>query len=92
MNNSNDRGNRMRHKLIAVMALASLAAIATAQESNSDAEDEDVTTEQTDADEPAEVIDESGLDQQGFEASDEDDFVPTEDIPADQSIPFPTDI
>lgn len=37
------------------------------------------------------IIDETGLDEQGF--SDEDnDFRPSEDIPADQSIPFPTDI
>lgn len=82
----------MRHKLIAALALTLLAAAAAAQESNSDAEDDDVTTEETEVDEPAEVIDESGLDDQGFEASDDDDFVPTEDIPADQSIPFPTDI
>ncbi len=39
-----------------------------------------------------EVIDEEGLDDQGFEDEDSDDFVPTEEIPADQSIPFPTDI
>jgi len=38
-----------------------------------------------------EVIDETGLDEQGF-TDDDDDFRPTEDIPADQSIAFPTDI
>lgn len=37
------------------------------------------------------VIDETGLDEQGFNDAD-DDFRPSEDIPADQSIPFPTDI
>ena len=41
--------------------------------------------------EEPEVIDETGLDDQGF-ADEDDDFDPTEDIPADQSIDFPTDI
>ena len=36
-------------------------------------------------------IDETGLDEQGFDNKD-DDFRPTEEIPTDQSIPFPTDI
>ena len=50
--------------------------------------------EQTETEEPqagAEDIDETGLDDQGFTGED-DDFRPSEDIPADQSIPFPTDI
>ncbi len=52
-------------------------------EAAADAEDADAEEEL--------VIDETGLDEQGF--SDEDnDFRPSEDIPADQSIPFPTDI
>ncbi|MEM1174327.1 MAG: hypothetical protein AAGA33_01815 [Pseudomonadota bacterium] len=42
--------------------------------------------------EPGQEIDEEGLDEQGFEAQDDDDFIPTEEISADQSIPFPTDI
>lgn len=82
----------MRHKLIAAMAFALLVSVAAAQESDSDPREEDATTEETDAEEESELIDESGLDAQGFEASDDDDFVPTEDIPTDQSIPFPTDI
>ena len=82
----------MGHKLIALMTLALLASVAAAQESDPAAEDDGANTEQTDVDEAAEAIDESGLDEQGFEASDDDDFVPTEDIPTDQSIPFPTDI
>ena len=38
-----------------------------------------------------EEFDEAGLDEQGFTDAD-DDFRPSEDIPADQSIPFPSDI
>ena len=37
------------------------------------------------------MIDETGLDEQGF-TDEDDDFNPTEEIPADQSIDFPTDI
>ena len=36
-------------------------------------------------------LDDSDLDQQTYE-SDDDDFVPTEEIPADEPIPFPSDI
>jgi hypothetical protein len=36
-------------------------------------------------------IDDTGLDEQGYE-EDEDDFVPSEEIPADQPIPFPSNI
>jgi len=43
------------------------------------------------AEEPGEEIDETGLDEQGF-TNEDNDFRPSEDIPADQSIPFPTDI
>ena len=82
----------MRHKLIAATGLALLAFIATAQEPDTDPPDDEAGIEEAEADEPAESVDESGLDVQGFESSDDDDFVPTEDIPADQSIPFPTDI
>ena len=34
----------------------------------------------------------AGLDEPGYDDEDEDDFVPTEEIPYDQDIPFPTDI
>jgi len=36
-------------------------------------------------------VDDSDLDEQGYE-EDDDDFVPTEEIPADEPIPFPTNI
>ena len=39
----------------------------------------------------AEEFDEAGLDDQGF-ADEDDDFRPSEVIPTDQSIEFPTDI
>jgi len=41
--------------------------------------------------EPEPDFDDTGLDEQGF-ADEDDDFDPTEEIPSDQSIEFPTDI
>ena len=83
----------MIHRLAMFLALATLLSAAVAQESDTDApEDEPAIEEQEDDTASEEEIDESGLDAQGFEEEDDDDFVPTEDIPTDQSIPFPTDI
>jgi hypothetical protein len=39
----------------------------------------------------SEVIDDADLDLQTYE-EDDDDFVPTEEIPADEPIPFPSNI
>ncbi len=38
------------------------------------------------------LLDDPELDQQGFDPTADDDFVPSEDIPADAPIAFPTDI
>jgi len=38
-----------------------------------------------------EAVDDSDLDEQSYE-EDDDDFVPTEEIPADEPIPFPSNI
>jgi hypothetical protein len=43
------------------------------------------------AEEEQEEFDEAGLDEQGF-SDEDDDFRPSEVIPTDQSIDFPTDI
>ena len=48
------------------------------------------TVEEEQSDE-AEEIDDSDLDEQTYE-EDEDDFIPTEEIPVDQPIPFPSNI
>jgi len=67
-----------------------------AQDADTDPEQTGVTEEieesQVEEEEiDEEEIDETNLDDQGFTDVD-DDFRPSEDIPADQSIPFPTDI
>lgn len=75
----------MYRYFILLFACAILAVPAWAQE-------EDVESEETeDTQVEGEEVDDSDLDEQGY--SDEDnDFRPSEDVPADQSIPFPTDI
>ena len=65
------------------------------------AEDADIATDEVtdetdveievDAEVEAEEFDEAGLDEQGF-SDEDDDFRPSEVIPTDQSIEFPTDI
>ncbi len=52
----------------------------------SEAEQTDDADEIDDSD-----LDDSDLDEQTYE-EDEDDFVPSEEIPADQPIPFPSNI
>jgi len=55
--------------------------------------EEEATLEDPDADLGAETeeVDDADLDEQTYEG-DDDVFVPTEKIPADEAIPFPTNI
>lgn len=62
-----------------------------AQDADTDPEQTEDTEEIEESQVEEEEIDETNLDDQGFTDVD-DDFRPSEDIPADQSIPFPTDI
>ena len=75
----------MKHLITLLLALF-LASIAWSQDSeeSSDAESEVA--------EVAEEEDDSDLDEQGFEQEDEDDFTPSQDVSADQSLAFPVDI
>ena len=61
---------------------------APATEANSGAADAPDTDSSTDTEDE---FDDADLDQQTYE-EDEDVFVPTEEIPADEPIPFPTNI
>ena len=86
----------MSKYLISLLVLAFLATPSWSQED--DAAGETVEeTEPADTVDPAETVtedegaDDSDLDVQTYE-EDEDDFVPTEEIPADEPIPFPSNI
>ena len=65
-----------------------------AQEAEPDAGDEEAAAETTTetADDTEDDIDVSDIESESYADAEEEDFVPTEDIPADQAIPFPTDI
>ena len=82
----------MHRFLIALLLGTILAAASWAQDADTDegAEAEETQVEADEVDE-AEDVDDSDLDEQTYSDAD-DDFRPSEDIPADQSIAFPTDI
>jgi len=78
-----------RHWILAFLAAVALVSVSWAQDTTTAGEDveevEATESQELDA-EDVNVDDGSYLDQ------DEDDFKPSEEIPADQSISFPTDI
>ena len=77
-------------------ALAVLTASAGAQDEGREPETAaaEVAAEAADSgpDDDREPLDDSELDVQGFDPAADDDFSPSEDIPADAPIAFPTDI
>ena len=80
----------MKHLITLLLALF-LAAVSWSQDSE-ESSDTDTETEVTEVTEVAEEEDDSDLDEQGFEQEDEDDFTPSQDVSADQSLAFPVDI
>ncbi len=86
----------MSKSLITLLLAFLLAGPAWPQEepSGSDTEDPE-TSEATPTDEADDTVDpdldDSDLDEQTYE-EDDDDFVPSEEIPADEPIPFPSNI
>ena len=76
--------------------LVILAAPAVAQDDGSEQEapDAEVTAEaeESDASDDIDLLDDPELDAQGFDPTADDDFIPSEEIPADEPIAFPTDI
>lgn len=87
----------MSKYLISLALLAILAAPSMSQEENTvgepAAEPQDVNDELSAPDSTSEdlITGDEDLDEQTYE-EDEDDFVPTEEIPADEPIPFPSNI
>ncbi len=92
----------LTYRLLPVLLLGTLLAAANAQEEEAtpDTPAPDDTAEaaeespETPADDDELDLgpDDPLLDAQGFDPNDDDDFVPSEDIPADAPIAFPTDI
>jgi len=82
----------MMHRYLPTILLLIAGAAAWAQESAPDEEPESQAAQETPEQAPADQEDDSDLDDESYRDAEEEDFVPTEDIPADQAIPFPTDI
>ena len=66
-------------------------AVEAADLATDEATDETAVDAEAEVEEETEEFDEAGLDEQGF-SDEDDDFRPSEVIPTDQSIDFPTDI
>jgi len=79
----------LRHSILAFLAAVALVSVSWAQDTNT-ADELGEEAEATESQQPdpadVDVNDGSYLDE------DEEIFRPSEEIPADQSIPFPTDI
>lgn len=90
----------MSKYLVSLTLLVFLAAASWSQDDSSDGEsvvegeagaEAVVAVPETDVADTEEVVDDEDLDVQTYE-EDEDDFVPSEEIPADEPIPFPSNI
>lgn len=77
-------------------ALAVLTASALAQDESREQEtavaEVAAEADESGPDDDIEPLDDPELDVQGFDPTADDDFIPSEDIPADAPIAFPTDI
>ena len=80
--------------LLAGVAVLAAPALAQDDRGEQEAPDTEVSTEpdESEANDEVEVFDDPELDAQGFDPTADDDFVPSEEIPADEPISFPTDI
>ena len=81
----------MTKSLIILLLVFLLAGVAWTQEEASGSEAEEPQATEAEPADDADEIDDSDLDEQTYE-EDDDDFVPSEEIPADQPIPFPSNI
>jgi hypothetical protein len=85
--------------LIIIFVFSGLLQSATAQEDSesvpetSEQDELDVPPEDEESETEAEAEEEEAIvDDEFYQDADDQDFRPSEEIPADQSIPFPTDI
>ena len=79
----------LRHSILAFFAGVAFASLSWAQDTNT----ADEVVEEVEATESQELdAADVDVDDGSYLDEEEDDFKPSEEIPADQSIPFPTDI
>lgn len=77
------------HRYLSTILLLFMSANAWSQDSAPGDEADAPETAEEASEEQDEDLD---LEDESYQDAEEEDFVPTEDIPADQAIPFPTDI
>jgi len=79
----------LRHSILAFLAAIVFVSASWAQDTNTaDEPGEEVEATESPEPDPADV----DVDDGSYLDEDEENFRPSEEIPADQSIPFPTDI
>lgn len=79
----------LRHVILAFLAGLTFMSVSWAQDTTTAGED----VEEVEATESQELnAEDVNVDDGSYLDQDEDDFKPSEEVPADQSIPFPTDI
>ena len=83
----------MHRYLLTALLIVSPGMIAWSQDADP-ADDTELaeTAAEVPADDQEVEDDDFDLDEGSYADAEEEDFVPTEDIPTDQAIPFPTDI
>jgi hypothetical protein len=77
------------HRYLSTILLLLVSTVAWAQDS---APGDETDTPETAEEASENQDDDLDLEDESYRDAEEEDFVPTEDIPADQAIPFPTDI
>ncbi len=85
----------MMRQLIILLAALFLASVSWSQEAEDPAADTEAEASETSETSKAsdDEEDDSELDEQGYAGEEEeDDFIPSQEVTADQSIPFPVDI
>ncbi len=80
------------HRFLLMMLLVSMFAVAAWSQEDQDAEADETVQPQPEDEADVEEKDEDVVDDEYYQDVDDKDFRPSEDIPADQSIAFPTDI
>ncbi len=80
------------HRFLLMILLIGLFAVAAWAQEDPDAEIDETVQPETEDEAEAEEQDENLVDDEYYQDVDDKDFRPSEDVPADQSIAFPTDI
>lgn len=81
----------MKHLISLLLALF-LASTSWSQDGEESSDSDVQAAEASEVSELDEDEDDSDLDEPGYGDEEEDDFIPSQEVSADQSLPFPVDI